>query len=278
MRSRIWSLVGVFFLLSLVSAFAQQTETAPPATFPAATHSEMNCSGFVTPTPVSKDLYVFDGADNDFHGKFRQWRPGEHVFVRSRGGSSFAVGNEYALVRPAKELMRVRWYDGQGGSLRSLGKPYEDVGRIKVVQVTEHGAIAEVTFACGPVMTGDRAITRAARMSPSYTPSASFERFAPPNNKQAGAITAGVGNAAYFGVGSMAYINLGTGDGAAPGQKYRVVHVIRERMGSAWTVGPEPPREITGELVTLHCEEKSCVAMVVTSTREIALRDGIELE
>ena len=278
MRPRIWSLAGVFFLLSLTSAFAQQTETEPAAPLPAATYSEINCSGFITTTPVSKDLYVFDGADNDFHSWLRQWKPGESVYVRSRGGGSLAVGNEYALVRPATELTRVRWYAGQGGSLRSLGRAYEDVGRIKVVQMTEHGAVAEVLFACGPIMSGDRAIARAARMSPSYTPSASFERFAPPNNKRAGAITAGVGNAAYLGVGSMAYINLGTSDGAAPGQKYRVFHIIRERMGSGLTVAPEPPREVTGELVTLHCEEKSCVAMVVTCTREIALGDGIELE
>jgi len=269
---------GVFFLLTLTPAVAQQLATEGGATMTAATPSEMGCLGFIATTPVSNDLYVFDGADNDLHNPHHYFAPGDFVYMRSRTGASYAVGNEYNLVRSAKELMRVQWYPGQGGSLRSLGKPYEDVGRVKVTAVTPHGAIAQVVSACGPIVAGDLAITRAARTSPQYAPSAATDRFAPPNNKRVGAITSGGQNAAYLGVGSLAYINLGTSDGAAPGQMYRVFHIIRERTDTGFTVGPEPPREITGELVTLDCQEKSCVAKVVRSSREISLGDGIEQE
>jgi len=41
---------------------------------------------------------------------------------------------------------------------------------------------------------------------------------------------------------------------------------------------PEPPRETTGELVVLSTQDKSSVVMVVNSSREISLGDGIELE
>jgi hypothetical protein len=264
----------VFFLLTLTSAFAQQTEPAAAA----AGRSEMDCSGFITMTPIAKDLYVFEGVDNDFHNSLHAWATGDYVFLRSRSGAVFAVGSEYSLVRSAKELMRVRWYEGQGASLRSLGKAYQDVARVKVARVTPYGAIAEVTFACAPVMGGDLAIPFRARAIPAYTPTVPFDRFAPPNNKLLGAITAGANNAAYLGVGSMAYINLGTSDGAAPGQKYRIFHIMREMSGGEWTFPPEPPREIIGELVILSTEENSSVAMVVKSSREIALGDGIELE
>jgi len=277
-RTKILSSGGVFFLLALASAFAQQAETAPAAAFPAASPSEMDCAGFISAQPVSTDLYVFEGADNDFHNPGHAWSAGEFVFLRSRSGEGFAVGNEFSLVRSAKELMRVRWYDGQGASIRSLGKPYEDVGKVKVVQVTPFGAVAEVTFACGPVMVGDLALPYRARPIPTYTPTAQLDRFAPPNGKMVGAITAGVNNAAYFGEGMMAFINLGTSDGAAPGQKYRIFHIIREITGGGFTVPPEPPREIIGELVILSCQELSSLAMVVKSTRQIALGDGIELE
>ena len=238
----------------------------------------MDCSGFITTTPVPKDVYVFEGADNDFHHPAHTWAPGDYVFLRSRSGGSFTSGSEYSVVRSAKELMRVRWYAGQGGSLRSLGKVYEDVARVKVERVTPFGAIAEVTFACAPIVAGDLAVPFRPRSIPSYTPTAPFDRFAPPNNKLLGAITAGVGNTAYFGEGSLVYINLGSSDGVAPGQKFRVFHIMREIIGGGFTVPPEPPREITGELVILSTEENSSVAMVVRSRREIALGDGIELE
>jgi hypothetical protein len=267
----------VFFLLTVSSVLGQ--DAAPAGGLPAASQSEVDCSGFISGQALSKDLYVFEGTDNDFHSPGRAWSVGDFVFLRSRSGSGgYAVGNELTLVRSAKELMRVRWYEGQGGSIRSLGRPYEDVGRAKVTNVTPFGAIAQVTFACGPVMAGDLAIPFRARPVPTYSPTEPFDRFAPPNNKLLGAITAGVNNAAFFGVGSMAYINLGSSDGVAPGQKFRTFHIIRETSGGGFTVPPEPPREITGELVVLTTEEKSSVAMVIRSTREIALGDGIEQE
>ncbi|MFB3922144.1 MAG: OmpA family protein [Terriglobia bacterium] len=238
----------------------------------------MNCSGFISGTPLSTDRYVFDGADNDFRATLRQFQSGDFVFLRSRSGASAAVGTEFSIYRSAKELMRIKWYDGQGASVRSLGQPYEDVGRVKVVQNTPYGDIAEVTFACGPIRPGDFAMAYQARTIPQYTPSAKLDRFSPSNGKLAGAITAGVDNAAYFGVGSRAYINLGQSDGVSPGQRFRIFHIIRDSMNSGFKTMPEPPREITGEMVVLSTQEKSSVAMIVNSSREIFLGDGIELE
>ena len=278
MRPKTLFFAGVFFLLTLTPAVAQQPATEGGTTMTAATPSEMGCLGFIATTPVPNDLYVFDGADNDLHNPHHNFVTGDFVYLRSRTGANYAVGNEYSLVRSAKELMRVQSYSGQGSSLRSLGKPYEDVGRVRVTAVTPHGAIAQVVSACGPVVAGDLAIPRAARTSPQYAPSAGTDRFASPNNKRVGAITSGGENSAYLGVGSMAYINLGTCDGAAPGQKYRIFHTIRERKDTGFTVAPEPPRQITGELVTLDCQVKSCVAKVIKSSREISVGDGIELE
>ena len=278
MYRKLISLAGVLILLAVTGALAQEATTEPAAAIPAATETEMNCSGFISGTALSNDRYVFDGADNDFHSNFRQFQPGDFIYLRSRTGADFAVGTEFSMVRSAKELMRVKWYAGQGGSVRSLGHPYEDVGRIKIAQITAHGAIAEVTFACTPVRPGDIAVPYQPRTIPQYTPSGNPDRFLPPTGKLAGAITAGVDNAAYFGLGSRAYINLGQSDGVSPGQRFRTFHIIRENTSSGFRSMPEPPREITGEVVVLSTQEKSSVVMVVNSSREIALGDGIELE
>lgn len=272
------SLAGVFILLAVTMGLAQEATTEPAAAIPAATETEMNCSGFISGTQLSNDRFIFDGADNDFRASLRLFQVRDFVYMRSRTAVDFAVGTEFSLVRSAKELMRIKWYEGQGSSVRSLGWAYEDVGRVKIVSVTPHGAIAQVTFACTAVRTGDIAVPYQPRTIPQYTPSGKPDQFSFPNGKLAGTLTAGVDNTAYFGEGSRAYINLGQSDGVSPGQRFRIFHIIRESASAGFRTMPETPRETTGELVVLSTQEKSSVVMVVNSSREIALGDGIELE
>lgn len=269
---------GVSLLLAVTQGLAQEPQAAQGPTLPAATQSEMDCSGFIAGSPVPTDRYVFDGADNDFRSPVNQFATGDFVYLRSRTGASFAVGSEYSVVRSAKELMRTKWYEGQGGSVRSLGSPYENLGRVKVVSVTPQGAIGEVTLSCGPIMPGDIALPYEARPIPQYTPTAHLDRFALPNGKLVGAITAGGNNTGTLGVGRIAYVNLGQEDGVSPGQRFRVFRIFREQTGTGFWAFPETPRETLGELIILSTQARSSVAMVITSLREITLGDGIELE
>jgi hypothetical protein len=270
-------LAGVFLLLVVTEGLAQEP-AAEATAIPAATQSEMACSGFIAGSPVSTDLYVLDGADNDFHVTARQFATGDFVYLRSRSGVAFAVGNEFSVVRPAKELMRIKWYEGQGSSVRSLGSAYEDLGKVKIISVTPHGAVAEVTFACGPLVPGDIVLPYQARAIPQYTPRAHFDRFVLPNGKLAGAITAAANNTGTVGTGRIAYINLGREDGVSPGQRFRIFRIFREEAGGGLWAYPETPRETLGELIILSTQDRSSVAMVVSCRREIALGDGVELE
>jgi hypothetical protein len=270
-------LAGVFLLLAVTRGLAQEP-VAEAAAIPAATQSEMACSGFIAGSPVSTDLYVLDGADNDSHVAVHQFATGDFVYLRSRSGGAFAVGNEFSVVRSAKELMRIKRYDGQGASVRSLGSAYEDLGKVKVVSVTPQGAVAEVTFACIPIVPSDIVMPYQARVIPQYTPGAQLDRFVLPNGKLVGAITAAANNAGTVGTGRIAYINLGREDRVSPGQRFRIFRIFREETGEGLWAYPETPRETLGELVILSTQDRSSVAMVVSSRREIALGDGIELE
>jgi hypothetical protein len=246
-------LAGVSLLLAALQGLAQGQEAAAPASLPAATPSEMNCSGFISGGQLSKDLYVFEGADNDFRYWYHSFAPGDYVYLRSRTGAKL-------------------WYQ-----LRAMGSPYEDVGRVKVMSVTPQGAIAQITFACTELAPGDFAMPYQQRIAPQYTPGTSLDRFALPNGKLWGIIAAGVGNTAYLGVGSMAYINLGQVNGVTPGQRFRVFPFFSD-VTTAWLTFPQTPRETIGEMVILSVQEKSAVGMIVQSWREISLRDGVELE
>lgn len=277
MSPRILSLALVFLVAAATAGLAQETPADPAATIPAATRSEADCAGFISGTPVSKDIYVLDGADNDSHSPVRQFAAGDSVFLSSRSGATFVVGIEYTVVRQAKELFRTSWYPGQHWSIRSLGTPYEDIGRVKVTHVTPAGAVAEVAFACGPMYPGDLAVPYQLRAIPEYAPSQQFDRFAPSKGNPMGAITAARNNAGYLGVGSIAYVSLGQTDGVKPGQRYRIFQIARDRSAGLFAL-PETPRESLGEMIILSTQEKSSVGMVVSSTREISLGDGIELE
>jgi hypothetical protein len=271
-------MVGVSLLFGVTAVLAQEAADTQPVPVPAASRSEMDCSGFISGTPVSTDLFVLDGADNDFREPLRQFGTGSYVYLNSRSGATYSVGTEYSVVRSAKLLMRVKWYPGQGGSVRSLGRPYVDVGRVKVFKNTALGAVAEVTFACGPIHPGDIVLPYQPRTIPEYVPTTHWDRFAEPNGKLVGAITAAGNNGGLLATGRIAFINLGQEDGVSPGMRFRIFRIFREGGREGFYALPETPREVIGELVVLSTEARGSVAMVVNSLRDITLGDGIELE
>jgi hypothetical protein len=274
---KILSLLGVFLFVAAAAALAQEASAPQAPAVPAASRADMDCSGFIAGSSLPRDLYVLDGADNDLHAPLRQFAQGETVFLHYGRGTNVAEGTDYALVRPGRQIFETSWYVGQQSSLRSLGKAYEDVGRVKVTRVTPQGAVAEVTFACGPVYPGDLAVPYKPRPIPEYTPTKEFDRFAPPNGKMWGAITASRNNLGVLGNGSIAYINLSESDGVKPGQRFRIFRLMRDRIEGFYAF-PDTPRESVGEIVILSTQEKSSVGIVVISLRQIFVGDGVELE
>ncbi len=275
MDRKIFSLASVFLLLAVGQRLAQGQQAASPEPIPAATRSEIECAGFVSAASIPTETYVEGGADNDLRSPYRQFARGQFVFLR--GGQSVAEGAEYRLVR-VRSFGHNSWYSGQSRSIGSLGQPYEDMGRVKVISVTPQGAVAEVAFACGPIAIGDIALPFQAREIPSYTPSGHFDRFVVPKGKLTGNVVAAASNSGVLKKGSLAYINLGESDGARAGQKYRIFHIDRDILKGVLTPLPEVPAESVGELVVLFTEDRSSVAIVVLSAHEGSVGDGIVLE
>jgi len=263
---------GVLFLGTITIALAQQAQPVP-----AAVRSEVDCSGFIAGKNVPEDITVLDGADDDFNSPIRLFTTGDYIFLRAHGDTKVAVGTEYALVRNARFTFEEPWYEGQHASIRSLGHPYDDVGRVRVTSLTPLGAVAQVTFACGPVFAGDIALPYQPRPIPEYTPTPEFDPFALPNGKVMGAITAAGGNSGAVGERSIVFINLGQEDGVQFGQRFRIFRLVRDRIEGLRAFS-DTPRESTGELIILSTQEKSSVGIVIRSTRDISLGDGIELE
>ena len=271
-------LAAVFLALSAVIVLAQENEPGAPASLPAAVRSQADCAGFIAETPVARNLSVVGGADDDFRSTVRQFVEGESIFISQRGKGDIAVGSEYRVVRPGKEIFRTTHYQGQGADLKKLGKPYEDIAKIQVTRVGPEGAVAKIVFSCQPIVPGDALVPFQPRAVPQYTVTKPLAQFIPLDKyKQYGRITASPNNSGSFGRETIVYVDLGERQGNLPGRRLRIYKVLPpEKTG--FMTGQRTPPETVGEAIVLSVEWKSCVAMIVSSYREISVGDYVELE
>lgn len=275
MSTRTLSAALVWFIFPVALVLAQQTPPASP--IPAASQSQVDCTGFITTSHVPTEIIVLDGANNDFESSVRQFTPSESIYLYSRGNPEFIVGEQFSLLRPAKELFRTTRYSGEHWTVHTLGKPYEDVGRVQVTHLTPEGAVAKVSFTCGPIYPGDIAVPYVPRTIPDYVP-AKLDRFPLPNGKIQGTIAAARNNFASLAMGDIVYLNFGEKNGARVGQLYRVYYSLPSLGRWALFGYPSEPRETVGEVVVLSTQEKSSVAIIVNCTRDLNVGYGVELE
>jgi hypothetical protein len=279
------------FLLAVALGAAQDRKQLPVSR---PTQSE--CSGFIAASPVPKDVYVLEGADDDFHEQIREFTTGDFIYLSGNVGG-IAEGTEFRLVRPEQVgalpfylhrtgideniIPPLSWAAGQRRQIRKSGHPYDDAGRARVIRKTPEAAVAQITFSCGPILRGDIAILFRPRPIPEYVAGVPFDRFAAPNQKLQGTIIGSPRNDSDLGQGDLAYINRGSKDGVQAGQVYRIIHADPDRpifLYEGLLHFPATPQESVGEVVILSVEGKSAVAVVVASTREISIGDAVQLE
>jgi len=278
MRRIAFILVVVFLAIPAIIAQAQGPGAVSPVSVPAADRSQADCTGFIADPTIPRDMFVLGGADDDFHSVVRQFVEGESIFISQHKGENIAVGAEFSVVRPANELFHTMRYQGERGEIGKSGQPYEDVGKVRVTHSNPEGVVARVTFSCGPIVPGDTLVPFQPRAIPEYTVSKPLDHFAPLNkDKQHGRITASHNNFGFLGDETVVYLNLGDKDGAKPGQRFRIYKLLPSHTTGLLSSEPTPP-EVIGEAVVLSVQAKSCVAMVVSSYREISSGDYVESE
>ena len=276
MRRIVFTSAVVFLALSAVTALAQEPEPAVSQTIPAASRSQSLCTGFVSEVQLPNDLYVMEGADDDARSRVRLYIEGDSIFIGQRGAGNIAVGAEYSVIRPGNELFKTSHYQGQGGELRRMGRPYEDVALVRVTHVNEEGAVAKVTFSCEPISVGDTLIPFQPRAIPEYAVNKPLDHFIPEDkSKQHGRVAGTQNNFGSFGQDTVVYVDIGERQGILPGKRLRIYKSLPPVgiSNKKWT-----PSETVGEAVVLTVQAGSCTAMVVSSYREIYAGDLVEVE
>jgi len=272
----------------------EQTSANVVARQEAISYSDMYCSGFISNQPLQRAGYVAGGRETPHETRFA-----EHGYVYLEG-SGFAIGTRYWLVRQVRDPNRYEVFHGQGSLLRQLGRPYADVGRVRVIALHNNFAITHVEFSCQDIMPGDAAIPFTERPTPVLRSKINFDPFAPPNGKLTGRIAMAKDFDTMAGMGRKVYLNVGSNQGVKVGDYFRAVRTYDSYRNdevdylsfkasyyddSQIPAGKFPrsrlrefPRITLGEMIVLNVTPTSSTAMVTVSLEDIHVGDGVELD
>jgi hypothetical protein len=312
---------GMLLLLMVTAtlAVAQQSTTAitpdasgivttsvnvPFVRFQTPTAADIYCAGFLTKDRVPDANYVNGGLQTPTSTKFET---GELVYL---AGTGYQAGQLYSIIREMRDVNEYEIYPGERKVLAAAGRPYGEIGRVRVVDTRSHSAIAQVEFSCDPINPGDVAVPFVEKPQAAFHVPGRFDRFAPANGKLSGRIVLGKDFDSVLGTGMKLYMNMGSNQGVKVGDYFRVVRsytaTLRDPVDSlsfkartsedtqmrppafeanrfTKTKGPnihvgDLPRRAVGEVVVLNVTPTSSSAMVVFALEDVYAGDSVELD
>jgi hypothetical protein len=312
---------GLLLVLAVMAtlAVAQQSTTAstpdasgiintsvnvPFVRFQTPTTADIYCAGFITKDRVPDANYVNGGLQTPTSTKFET---GELVYL---AGSGYQAGQLYSIIREMRDVNEYEIYPGERKVLAAAGRPYGEIGRVRVVDTRSHSAIAQVEFSCDPINPGDVAVPFVEKPPVAFHVPGHFDRFAPANGKLSGRIVLGKDFDSVLGTGMKLYMNMGSNQGVKVGDYFRVVRsytaTLHDPVDSlsfkartsedtqmrppafeanrfTKTKGPnihvgDLPRRAVGEVVVLNVTPTSSSGMVVFALEDVYAGDTVELD
>jgi outer membrane protein OmpA-like peptidoglycan-associated protein len=257
--------------------------------------SDIYCSGFITTAPIVRTNYVLAGWQSPDAVRFADR---DYVYL---AGPGLEEGKEYAIVRELRDPNHYEAFPGQYKAIRSVGSPYADIGRVKVISHRNKVAVSQVVFSCEPLAPGDTVVNFVERPRPEYRATYPFDRFAPPSGKQMGRVVMARDFDTHFSTNRKVYLDIGADKGVQVGDYYRVVrtgeaiaNTQMESLSSHATLTEDTqahplrmnaraqlkdfPRRNLGEMIILNVYPKSAVAMVTYAFEDMHIGDEVELE
>ncbi len=195
--------IGLLLLLAATATWAQSTAdtnpantTTPPGTiasttnFPVQrvqmpTYADVYCAGFINRQTLPDANFVAGGLETPTDTKFVR---GDIIYLE---GSGYTLGAEYEIIRALRDIDEYEMFPGQRKLLKSTGQPYEEVGRVRIIDTRSKAAIAHIEYACDPINPGDTAIPFAEKTMVAFHPPLRFDRFLPTGSKVSGRIVMG---------------------------------------------------------------------------------------
>lgn len=150
-----------------------------------------------------------------------------------------------------------------------MGTVYGQVGQLKVLCAQEDTAIAEIIFACDPVMIGDALEPFSPVPVPLIIPPDHTDRCEAPNGKPTGYIVYAKDDVIETGTHQLVFLDLGKAEGLYPGI---FTTVFRDNQV------PGMPRILLGEAGILTVEDGYATAKITYSWAPLGIGDRIEVK
>ncbi len=309
---------GLFVLLLATAAWTQTaTEAAadPQGTAPTTnsfptlrvqtpTYSDLYCAGFISKQILPDANYVAGGLQTPSTTHFTR---GDVIYLQ---GTGYSAGAEYEIVRALRNVNEYETFPGQRRLLKETGQPYEEVGRVKIVDTRHKTAIGQVEYVCDGVVPGDTAIPFAEKPAVTFHNPVRFDRFLPASSQLSGRIVMGKDFDSELGTGHKLYLNIGSNQGVKIGDYFRAVRSyetdLKDPVDSLsfkaaiaedtqkkrasvdpamFTKGNGPvihvrdlPRRDVGEIVIIGVTNTTATGMVVFALEDVHAGDGVEAD
>ena len=310
---------GLLLLLLATAAWAQSGAdanaevpqgTAPnSASFPTErvqtpTYADLYCAGFISKQNLPDANYVAGGLETPSTTKFTR---GDMIYLQ---GTGYSAGAEYEIVRALRDVNKYEMFPGQKKLLKETGQPYEEVGRVKIIDTRSRAAVAFIEYACDGINPGDTAIPFAEKLSVGFHTPTRFDLFLPSSSKLSGRIVMGKDFDSQLGTGHKVYINLGANQGVKVGDYFRAVRTYDADLNDPvdslsfkaalaedtqkkspsvdphmFTKGNGPvihvrdlPRRAVGEIVIIGVTPTTATGMIVFSLEDVHAGDGVEAD
>lgn len=312
---------GLLLLLVMVAtlAVAQQSTTAstpdgsgiintsanvPFVRYQTPRAQDIYCAGFITKDRIPDANYVNGGLETPVSTKFQI---GELVYL---AGTGYQTGQLYSIVRELRDINEYEVFPGQKKILAATGRPYGEIGRVRVLDTRNHSAIAQVEFSCDPINPGDVAVPFVERPAIAFRAPGHFDRFAPTSGKLSGRIVLAKDFDSVLGTGMKLYMNMGSNQGVKVGDYFRVlrsyaatledpVDSLSFKTGTTEDTQMRPPtyeanrftktkgtnihvadlpRRAVGEVVVVNVTPTASSAMVVFALEDVHAGDTVELD
>jgi len=314
--------IGLLVLLVAVACGAQSTAdgaagdsntpqgtVSTSANFPVQrvqmpTYADVYCAGFISRQSLPDANFVAGGLQTPSTTKFVR---GDVVYLQ---GSGYSAGAEYQIVRAIRDINEYEMFPGQKKLLKATGQPYEEIGRVKVLDTRSKTAVAQIEYSCDPINPGDTAIPFAEKQMVPFHAPLRFDRFLPTGSKVSGRIVMGRDFDSELGTGQKVYFNVGANQGVKVGDYFRAVRNyeadLKDPVDSLsfkaaisedtqlkqpsfdpamFTKGNGPvihvrdlPRRAVGEIVVIGVTPTTATGMIVFAMEDVHAGDGVELD
>ena len=286
------------------SGIINTSVNVPFVRFQTPTAADIYCAGFLTKERIPKVNYVNGGLNTPTSTKVEI---GELIYLN---GKNYQPGQIYSVVREVKDVNEYEVYKGQRKLLAAAGQPYEEIGRVRVLDIRSRSAVAQVEFSCDPINPGDIAVPFVERAPIAFRSPTHFDRFLPANGKLSGRILLGKDFSGFMATGMKLYMNMGSNQGVKVGDYFKVVRSYTATLENpvdslsfkastsedtqlhpptfeatrfTRTSGPDIhvadlPRRAVGEVVVLNVTPTSSSAMVVFALEDVYAGDVVELD